>query len=123
MHQIEIIYEGKLRTRSTHLQSGDKIITDAPIDNKGKGEGFSPTDICPVFESTIFLKLDKSNVYNAEKLHKANKDRSTLHLILRKGILLSKFNQDKKIKKFDSKINFILADDKLLKELNTKTPL
>jgi len=33
---------------------------------------------------------------------------------LRKGILLSKFNQDKKIKKFDSKINFILADDKLL---------
>ena len=39
---------------------------------------------------------------------------------LRKGILLSKFNQNKKIKKFDSKINFILADDKLLKKLNTK---
>jgi len=39
---------------------------------------------------------------------------------LKNGILLSKFNKNKKIKKFDSKINFILADDKLLKELNTK---
>ena len=39
---------------------------------------------------------------------------------LKNGILLSKFNQDKKIKKFESKINFILADDKLLQKLNTK---
>ena len=39
---------------------------------------------------------------------------------LKNGILLSKFNQDKKIKKFESKINFILADDQLLQKLNTK---
>jgi uncharacterized OsmC-like protein len=44
-HQIEIIYSGDLRTWSTHLQSGDDIITDAPVDNQGKGEAFSPTDL------------------------------------------------------------------------------
>ena len=43
--QIEIIYSGELRTWSTHIKSGDDIITDAPIDNKGKGEAFSPTDL------------------------------------------------------------------------------
>ncbi len=41
----EITYLGNLRTESTHLGSGNKIITDAPIDNKGKGEAFSPTDL------------------------------------------------------------------------------
>ena len=44
-HQIEIIYSGELRTWSTHLKSGDDIITDAPVDNNGKGDAFSPTDL------------------------------------------------------------------------------
>ncbi len=38
-------YIGNLRTEATHLRSGNKIITDAPIDNQGKGEAFSPTDL------------------------------------------------------------------------------
>jgi uncharacterized OsmC-like protein len=38
-------YQGELRTRATHLQSGKEIITDAPVDNQGKGEAFSPTDL------------------------------------------------------------------------------
>lgn len=38
-------YMGSLRTTATHLQSGDSMITDAPTDNKGKGEAFSPTDL------------------------------------------------------------------------------
>jgi uncharacterized OsmC-like protein len=38
-------YIGELRTEMTHLQSGEKVITDAPVDNKGKGEAFSPTDL------------------------------------------------------------------------------
>ena len=45
MHQIEIEYKGNLRTESVHLESGQKLITDAPVDNKGKGEAFSPTDL------------------------------------------------------------------------------
>jgi uncharacterized OsmC-like protein len=40
----KIIYLGDLRTSSIHVQSGSEIISDAPIDNNGKGEAFSPTD-------------------------------------------------------------------------------
>jgi putative redox protein len=40
-----VIYEGDLRTVARHLQSGTEIETDAPIDNQGKGERFSPTDL------------------------------------------------------------------------------
>ncbi len=39
-----VTYEGELRTKSIHLASEDSFITDAPIDNNGKGEAFSPTD-------------------------------------------------------------------------------
>jgi putative redox protein len=39
------VYLGDLRTEATHLRSGNKIITDAPPDNNGKGEAFSPTDL------------------------------------------------------------------------------
>lgn len=41
----QIIYDGNLRTVATHLQSGTVIETDAPTDNQGKGERFSPTDL------------------------------------------------------------------------------
>ena len=41
----KIIYLGDLRTESVHVQSGNKILSDAPIDNNGKGEAFSPTDL------------------------------------------------------------------------------
>ena len=40
-----VYYSGDLRTESTHLQSGETYITDAPIDNEGKAEAFSPTDL------------------------------------------------------------------------------
>ena len=38
-------YLGELRTENEHIRSGVKIITDAPVDNQGKGEAFSPTDL------------------------------------------------------------------------------
>ncbi|HOW32355.1 MAG TPA: OsmC family peroxiredoxin, partial [Bacteroidales bacterium] len=40
-----ILYTGDLRTRAKHVRSGSEIITDAPVDNQGKGEAFSPTDL------------------------------------------------------------------------------
>ena len=45
MPTIEITYTGELRTNSVHLKSNNTIITDAPVDNQGKGETFSPTDL------------------------------------------------------------------------------
>ena len=45
MATTETIYIGSLRTEATHLISGNKLITDAPPDNQGKGEYFSPTDL------------------------------------------------------------------------------
>jgi len=41
----KVTYTGDLRTSSVHLQSGSEIITDAPLDNNGKGKAFSPTDM------------------------------------------------------------------------------
>ncbi len=41
----KVEYQGDLRTAMLHLQSNSKVITDAPVDNHGKGEAFSPTDL------------------------------------------------------------------------------
>lgn len=41
----KVVYQGNLRTELTHLKSNAKILTDAPTDNHGKGESFSPTDM------------------------------------------------------------------------------
>lgn len=45
MATAQIQYLGELRTTAEHVASGEKIITDAPLDNHGKGEAFSPTDL------------------------------------------------------------------------------
>lgn len=57
MATIETTYLGNLRTEATHVQSGDKIITDAPLDNKGKGEAFSPTDLLSASLGSCMLTI------------------------------------------------------------------
>ncbi|KGQ40835.1 OsmC family protein [Gallibacterium anatis] len=47
-HISTLHYTGDLHNDMVHLQSGDKISTDAPVDNNGKGEAFSPTDLLAV---------------------------------------------------------------------------
>lgn len=55
MYTMEMTYEGDLRNIGIHLQSGNTIITDAPMDNHGKGEAFSPTDLlCAALCSCMF---------------------------------------------------------------------
>ena len=51
----QIIYKGDLRTTATHLQSGTVIETDAPTDNQGKGEKFSPTDLMATSLGTCMI--------------------------------------------------------------------
>lgn len=53
----QIIYTGNLRTEATHIRSGNKLITDAPPDNKGKGEAFSPTDLLATSLGSCMLTI------------------------------------------------------------------
>jgi putative redox protein len=55
MATVKTSYLGDLRTNSTHLQSGNQLITDAPTDNMGKGEAFSPTDLLATAMGTCIL--------------------------------------------------------------------
>ena len=45
MATLKTVYLGDLRTKASHILSGNEITTDAPLDNHGKGEAFSPTDL------------------------------------------------------------------------------
>ena len=56
-HQVEIVYEGNLRTKAVHIASGSEILTDAPIDNQGKGEKFSPTDLVATALGSCMLTI------------------------------------------------------------------
>ncbi|MEG0466961.1 MAG: OsmC family protein [Mucinivorans sp.] len=54
---IKTIYKGDLRTEATHLQSGTTITTDAPTDNHGRGESFSPTDLLSAALGSCMLTI------------------------------------------------------------------
>ena len=67
MNTYEIKYKGDLRTTATHLDSGSIVRTDAPKDNHGLGETFSPTDIlCSALASCILtimaIAVEKNNI-------------------------------------------------------------
>lgn len=53
----KVIYQGNLRTEATHLKSGNVIYTDAPTDNHGKGEAFSPTDLASTSLASCILTI------------------------------------------------------------------
>ena len=53
----KVIYKGDLRTEATHLKSGSIIVTDAPTDNHGKGESFSPTDMVATALGSCILTI------------------------------------------------------------------
>jgi len=52
-----VVYNGNLRTTCTHLHSGSSFETDAPIDNNGKGERFSPTDLMSTSLATCMVTV------------------------------------------------------------------
>ncbi len=53
----KVTYQGDLRTTAVHLQSANEIITDAPVDNHGKGEAFSPTDLLATSLASCMLTI------------------------------------------------------------------
>lgn len=56
-HMAEVEYQGNLRTQAKHLKSGNMVVTDAPIDNNGKGEAFSPTDLVSAALSSCMMTI------------------------------------------------------------------
>jgi putative redox protein len=57
MTTSKVTYQGDLRTSAIHLQSSNQLITDAPIDNQGKGEAFSPTDLLATSLASCMLTI------------------------------------------------------------------
>jgi putative redox protein len=57
MATAHTIYLGELRTDNVHVRSGQKLITDAPVDNQGKGEAFSPTDLVATALSDCMMTI------------------------------------------------------------------
>ena len=57
MATVKTLYHGDFRTEAEHLQSGSKIVTDAPTDNNGKGEAFSPTDLVAASLGSCMLTI------------------------------------------------------------------
>ena len=57
MVRIEAKYDGNLRCTATHGPSGNTLITDAPVDNNGKGESFSPTDLLATSMLTCIMTI------------------------------------------------------------------
>ena len=67
MSTSTILYKNNLRTEATHTASGQVIFTDAPIDNNGKGEAFSPTDLVATALASCMITIiaiaaEKNNI-------------------------------------------------------------
>ncbi len=72
----KIIYNGSLRTTATHLQSGTEIETDAPKDNQGKGERFSPTDLVATALGSCMVSI----MGIASRTHHMNIEQTECHV-------------------------------------------
>lgn len=57
MVEVDVVYEGDLRCKAVHGPSQDVVLTDAPVDNEGKGEAFSPTDLVGTAMATCMLTI------------------------------------------------------------------
>jgi putative redox protein len=57
MVEIQITYEGDLRCKAVHGPSGTSLLTDAPVDNMGRGQAFSPTDLVATALGTCMLTI------------------------------------------------------------------
>lgn len=57
MVEIQAVYRGELRCEATHGPSGAVLVTDAPVDNEGRGESFSPTDLVATALGTCMMTI------------------------------------------------------------------
>lgn len=76
MPTVIATYTGDLRVECTHVASGTRIITDAPVDNQGKGEAFSPTDLCATAVASCAMTI--MGIYG--KSHNVNVDGTRIEI-------------------------------------------
>jgi uncharacterized OsmC-like protein len=76
METAKSVYLGGLRISATHLRSGNTLITDAPVDNKGKGEAFSPTDLLATSLGNCMMTI----IGIAAQTHGFNVDGTVMHI-------------------------------------------
>lgn len=76
----KVEYLGELRTKCTHLKSGTEILTDAPTDNKGRGEAFSPTDLVATAYASCIITI--IGIYCNEHSVKFEKAHATVQKIM-----------------------------------------
>lgn len=57
MEKLTVVYQGDLRSQATHERSGATLITDAPVDNQGQGQSFSPTDLLCTAAASCMLTI------------------------------------------------------------------
>ena len=91
-------YLGNLRTESVHISSNNKIVTDAPTDNNGKGEAFSPTDLVASSLSSCILtvlgivsrriKYDLTNTKSSVKKIMGDNPRRIVEIVVRVEFLV-----------------------------------
>src|SRR5687767_6836547 len=114
-----IIYKGELRCEATHIQSGTVIDTDAPTDNQGKGEKFSPTDLLCVSLATCMITT------MAIKAKPLNVDLTSTRIDVTKNML----NNPRRIGSVDINVNYngpgkITEDDrKFLEDVGDNCPV
>lgn len=77
MNTSEVVYTGELRTQATHLFSGTNIYTDAPLDNQGKSQNFSPSDLVATALASCMMTL----MGIAARTHNINIDKTRAEVV------------------------------------------
>ena len=98
MVEIEIDYRGDLHCEAVHGPSGDKLATDAPVDNQGRGEAFSPTDLAATALGTCVVTIMGSAIGMAKKTVSKSPRLRTM-AVKSSGRIRSSNSIDRKIRK------------------------
>ena len=103
MSTSKIIYKNNLRTEAQHIASGQKIITDAPLDNNGKGEAFSPTDLVATALASCMITImaiaaEKNGINISETSASVKKIMSTNPRTISDIVIEIKMNKDLALK-------------------------
>ncbi len=110
MNTSELEYQGELRTIATHVFSGTSIFTDAPLDNHGKAQSFSPTDLLATALASCMITV------MGIEANKHNIDLTGTKLFIQKQMAINPRRVSKVIIHFDIKSSVISEKEKSMLE-------